>query len=304
MNTSRKAILPYAASCNPPRRAKQPSTGGDPPAVEERASRPLPTLAPAVVPLSADIISPADDNDFTTAGIPQPKRRGRKPSSVSRATRESIRRQNHSRIEKARRMKMNEALATLRDLVPADAGRKSSASDDDSTDEEYDDEFGSGSGKKPAANRGKQRQEREFKLEILERTVAYVRELQETVHKLEVRGCVRCSNTDVVGAPTPGHHLQRKRSEISSNDEHDSHSFADVPVKWSNERLTATQPVLPPVFPPSNTRLPSISSWLPKSSADSVLPESRTLPIIPIQLPTPPASAVSGPVTTPQVFPP
>jgi len=213
-----------------------------------------------------------------------------------------MRRQNHSRIEKARRTKINEALAMLRDLVPADAGRKPSVADDDSVDEdEDDDEFGSVSGKKPSANRGKQRQEKEFKLEILEKAVSYVQELQEKVHMLEVRGCVRCSNTDMVGAPT--HHPKRKRDEISSNDDHDSHSSVDVPVERPNKRPTAAQPVPPLILPTSNTRLPSISSWLPKSVADSVLPESRTPPINPIQLPTPPASAVIGPMTSPQVPP-
>ncbi|KAI9464038.1 hypothetical protein BJY52DRAFT_882838 [Lactarius psammicola] len=300
MDTPRKDF-PYAASCNPPRRAKRPSTGGNPPTAEERANQPLPTLAPAIVPLSADIITPVDDDDFTTADVPQPKRRGRKPSSLSRAARESMRRQNHSRIEKARRTKINEALAMLRDLVPADAGRKPSAVDDDSADEDEDeDEFGSGSGKKHPANRGKQRQEKEFKLEILEKAVSYVQELQEKVHMLEVRGCVRCSNTDM--APT--HPPKRKRDEISSSgDDHDPHFSMNVPVERPNKRLTVTQPVPLPMLSPSNTRLPSISSWLPKSVADSVLPESRTPPTNPIQLPTPPASAVIGPIMSPQVPP-
>lgn len=299
MDTSRKDILSYAASCNPPRRAKRPSTGGNTPAVEERAGQPLPTPPPAMVALSADVITQAYDDDFTTADVPQPKRRGRKPSSLSRAARESMRRQNHSRIEKARRTKINEALAMLRDLVPADAGRKPSVDDEDSADEDdEDEEFGSGSGKKPAANGGKQRQEKEFKLEILEKAVSYVQELQEKVRILEVRGCVRCSDTDMA-APT--YHLKRKRDELPSNEDHDSHSSADL-VERPPKRLIATLPVSPPILPPSNTRLPSISSWLPKS-ADSVIPEARTPPINPIQLPTPPASAVIGPITSPQVPP-
>ncbi|KAH9064575.1 hypothetical protein EDB87DRAFT_1598165 [Lactarius vividus] len=196
-------------------------------------------------------------------------------------------------------MKINEALAMLRDLVPADAGRKSSVADDDSVDEDdEDDEFGSG--KKPAANGGKQRQEKEFKLEILEKAVVYVQELQEKVRILEVRGCVRCSDTDM--APAPTHHQKRKRDELPLNEDHDSHSSADLLVERPHKRLIATLPVPPPILPPSSTRLPSISSWLPKS-VDSVLPEARTPPINPIQLPTPPASAVIGPITSPQVPP-
>ena len=301
MDTSRKEILSYAASCNPPRRAKRPGTGGNPPDVDERASHPLPALAPAITALPADDIPPADDDDFNTADVPQPKRRGRKPSSLSRAARESMRRQNHSRIEKARRTKINEALAMLRDLVPADAGRKPSAGVDESADDDDDDEdeFGSGSGKKPPANGGKQRQEKEFKLEILEKAVAYVQELQEKVRMLEVRGCARCSTIDMALTNCS----KRKRDEVSlSNNDHDPHSM-DVPAERPNKRLTTTQAVPPPVLPHSNTRLPSISSWLPKSVADSVLRESRTPPINPLQLPTPPASAVIGPITSPQVPP-
>ena len=302
MDPSRKEILSYAASCNPPRRAKRPGAGGNPPDVDERAGQPLPALAPAIAALPADDIPPADDDDFNTADVPQPKRRGRKPSSLSRAARESMRRQNHSRIEKARRTKINEALAMLRDLVPADAGRKLSTAVDESADDDDDDEdeFGSGSGKKLPANRGKQRQEKEFKLEILEKAVAYVQELQEKVRILEVRGCARCSNTEMALT----NYSKRKRDEVSlSNDDHDLLPSMDVPAERPNKRLATTQAVSPPILPHSNTRLPSISSWLPKSVADSVLPESRTPPINPLQLPTPPASAVIGPITSPQVPP-
>jgi hypothetical protein len=303
MDVPRKDILSYAASCNPPRRVKRPSTGDDTPAVEERAGRPLPTLAPAIAAVAADVIPPADDDDFNTADVPQPKRRGRKPSSLSRAARESMRRQNHSRIEKARRTKINEALAMLRELVPADAGRKPSATADESAEEDDDDDdgFGSGSGKKLPANQGKQRQEKEFKLEILEKAVAYVQELQEKVHMFEVRGCVRCSSTDMALTQ----YSKRKRDEVSlsTDDDHDPHSSMDGPVERPNKRLTTTQAVPPPALPHPNTRLPSISSWLPRSVPDSLLPESRTPPINPIQLPTPPASAVIGPITSPQVPP-
>ena len=297
MDASRKDIVPYAASCNPPRRAKRPSTGGNPPVVKERASPPFPPLAPAIAAPSTDVKPLPDDDDFNTAAdVPQPKRRGRKPSSLSRTSRESKRRQNHSRIEKARRTKINEALSMLRDLVPTDTGRKPSAADEVRTDDEdEDDEFGSGSGKKPPASGGKQRQEKEFKLEILEKTLAYVQELQEKVRILEVRGCVRCSSMDMV----PNHHPKRKRNEVSSV--HYPRSSVDIPEERPNKRFITTQTVPLPVLPRSNTRLPSISSWLPKSV--SVLPESHTSPTNPTQLPTPPASAVIGPTASPQVPP-
>ena len=63
---------------------------------------------------------------------PQQKRRGRKPGILSRAARESQRKMNHSRIEKARRLKINDTLTTLRALVPADFGRD--AEDNDALD--------------------------------------------------------------------------------------------------------------------------------------------------------------------------
>ena len=300
MDASRKNIVPHAVSCNPPRRVKRPSTSGNPPAVEDRASPPLPPLAPAIVAPSGDVKPLPDDDDFNTAtDIPQPKRRGRKPSSLSRTARESKHRQNHSRIEKARRTKINEALSMLRDLVPADAGRKPSAADEvRADDEDEDDKFGSGSGKKPPASGGKQRQEKEFKLEILEKTLAYVQELQEKVRVLEVRGCVRCSSMNIV----PNHYPKRKRNEASSV--HNPRSSVDIPEERPNKRFTTTQTVPLPVLPRSNTRLPSISSWLPKSV--SVLPESHASPASPTnptQLPTPSASAVIGPTASPQVLP-
>ena len=74
---------------------------------------------------------------------PAPKKRGRKPlggaSAPSRAARESARRANHSRIEKARRLKINGALEALRELVPSDPatndtrvpGGSSNADDED-----------------------------------------------------------------------------------------------------------------------------------------------------------------------------
>jgi hypothetical protein len=65
----------------------------------------------------------------------------------------------------------------------------------------------------------------------------------------------------------------------------------------------SSQSILPSIFPAPSTRLPSISSWLPLSIAEQGLPESRTPLVNPIQLPTPPASVVIGPVASPQVPP-
>jgi hypothetical protein len=232
--------------------------------------------------------------------VPEPKRRGRKPSTLSRATRESMRRENHSRIEKARRTKINDALASLRNLVPADAGRKLPATGDESLDDDdddEDDEFAFGNPKKPG--KSKQKQEKEFKLEILEKAVLYVQELQEKVRVLEARGCARCSNVGM----SPVHQPKRKHEAMPPSDDYDSNSSAGVVADRPMKRLTPTQSILSSIPPAPSTRLPSISSWLPLSIAEQGLPESRTPLVNPVQLPTPPASVVIGPITSPQVPP-
>ena len=69
---------------------------------------------------SPDSDSGSDHEDEYDPGretAPAPKRRGRKPGTMSRSARESLRKLNHSRIEKARRTKINETLATLSTLV-------------------------------------------------------------------------------------------------------------------------------------------------------------------------------------------
>ena len=311
MDPSRNHLLPYAATCNPPRKAKRPNTSGPTFPPTDRSAQPLPPLAPAIASATSDIMRPPPDNEDMSTEVPQPKRRGRKPSSLSRAARESMRRQNHSRIEKARRTKINDALAMLRDLVPADARRKLSLTGDDSVDEEddEDDDFGSAlsSSKKPGKN--KQRQEKEFKLEILEKAVFYVQELQEKIRVLEARGCARCSNVSSSAAHRP----KRKHEAMPSSDDYDSHSSLDTVMDRPAKRLSSSHSILPPLSPtpPSvpapapgpSTRLPSISSWLPKSIAELGLSESHTPSVNPIQLPTPPASGVIGPIASPQVPP-
>ena len=265
----------------------------------DRPSQSLPSLAPAISQLPPDAIAPPDDDDHIP-DVPEPKRRGRKPSTLSRAARESMRRQNHSRIEKARRTKINDALATLRNLVPADAGRKLSTIVDESLDEDdEDDEFGSGGNSKKPGSKSKQKQEKEFKLEVLEKAVVYVQELQEKVRALESRGCERCSNVST----SPVHKPKRKHEAMPSSDDYDSNSSADVLADRPMKRLTPTQSIFSPVHSAPSTRLPPISSWLPSSMAGQGVPESRTPLVNPVQLPTPPASVVIVPVASPQVPP-
>ena len=289
---------PYAASCNPPRRAKRPTATGNTLAGTDRVVQSLPPLAPAVSSPTTEATTPHDDND-PIPDVPGPKRRGRKPSTLSRAARESMRRQNHSRIEKARRTKINDALATLRNLVPVDAGRKLPVPEEESLDEDDDDdEFGYGNTKK--TGKSKQKQEKEFKLEILDKAVLYVQELQEKVRVLEARGCARCSS---VGTSSVHHHPKRKHETMPPSDDYDSNSSADFVADRPMKRLSSTQSILPHISPSQSTRLPSISSWLPLSITEQGLPESRTPLVNPVQLPTPPASGVIGPVASPQVPP-
>lgn len=123
----------------------------------------------------ASLAGPATDGQATVQ-TPTAAKRGRKPApAASRGAREQARKTNHSRIEKRRREKINEALATLRELVPADIvtavntmspGISPALS-----------AIGAG-GKKKAG-------EKEFKLEVLERTVVFVKYLLERVGELE-----------------------------------------------------------------------------------------------------------------------
>jgi hypothetical protein len=105
-----------------------------------------------------------------------------------------------------------------------------------------------------------------------------------------------------VDTSTP-HRPKRKHEAMPSSNDYDSHSSLDAVMDRPTKRLTASpQSILPPMppAPAPGTRLPSISSWLPRSIADL---ESHTPSINPIQLPTPPASGVIGPIMSPQVPP-
>ena len=210
----------YAASCNPPRRAKR-----------ARSCEP-------VSPLS----SPSQPDE-------PPKRRGRRPGTLSRAAREAQRKVNHSLIEKARRTKINDALATLRELVPP------AESPDDSDDDEP---------------RHKPRAEKEFKLEILVRTVAHLQELTDRVRQLEHGGCPRCSE--------PISHPKKRRCDSPPAAPHTLPSIsAWLPSSVEDQRSLLLTPSHSPVFDTSAR---------------------------PTQLPTPPASAICAPATAGFPLPP
>lgn len=302
----------YAASVNPPRRAKRMR------ADEPRPLAPAPnTSTSAALTLVADPdfgendlddeddMQPEEDEDV----VPPPRRRGRKPSTVSRAARESQRRQNHSRIEKARRTKINDALAALRHLVPGPPD----------VDEEEQDTGGQ-----------KRRQEKEFKLEVLERTVIYVKELQERVRVLEAKstgspladsGRKRRREADATGSSdecefTPLPPPLPPASASWKNTSSRRMSVSQSPMAWASNAALSAYPsplLLPtasntPMMQPVDsamrtTTLPSISSWLGQvPPSPLVQPERSSRPIVslrpqrpPTSLPTPPTSGTLGP---------
>ncbi|KAA1471931.1 hypothetical protein DENSPDRAFT_880884 [Dentipellis sp. KUC8613] len=276
----------YAASCNPPRRAKRPRTGSlslsDPPALQ------------AILPATPAPAAPRPDAE---PAAPAPKRRGRKPSTLSRAARESMRRQNHSRIEKARRTKINDALATLRALVPSGQARRAetpgeSELEDDQDEEDRDeDEYVEGrhaNAKNAKRGGGREGKEKEFKLEVLERTVGYVQELQERIRVLEQEHgrCAACAAKGPRG---------------------DDGEPLDVDMAEPQQTLPSSLSNLVSATP----RLPSISAWLSSYNAcrdadasllpapDSPRAQNKNKEMEKeknqTQLPTPPTSTTLGP---------
>ncbi len=244
----------YAASCNPARRVKQAA-----PIVSASISQP--TLLPKRPSMPSP---PAEDRDQTQATpspvAPGPAKRGRKPGAMSRSAREAQRKLNHSIIEKARRTKINDALATLRQLVPDNFGQAeeqvTGEDDDDDDDGEY------GTKKKPAGGK-KAEKEKEFKLEILVRTVSYMQHLLDKVKELEGDG------------------RQKKRKREDEEQEDEGENIARKRQNLEDE----------------SGRLPSISSWLPSIDPSLLSPSERqvqTSPRVPFdgatQLPSPPSS--------------
>ncbi|KAF8308961.1 hypothetical protein DL93DRAFT_1806341 [Clavulina sp. PMI_390] len=153
-----------------------------------------------------------------------PNKRGRKPApAASRGAREQARKTNHSRIEKRRREKINEALATLREIVPvgisgilehygyATTGNGAGMSRSPSASPALSAVgaaaaagIGAGGGDNINGVGGAKKKggaEKEFKLEVLERTVVFVKYLLERVNELESR--MDATSSDGTG-PMPG----------------------------------------------------------------------------------------------------
>jgi hypothetical protein len=308
------ATAQYTASCNPPRRAKRARTTLDLSSPEALSDSPPDSdwvpdrlQQPRILPKP-----PGPPRDAAKADEQLTKRRGRKPGSgsgMSRSARESMRKQNHSRIEKARRTKINDALAALRVLVPK---RTELAVED--VDEPVETK-----GKKSKA-KAKEGEEKEFKLEILVRTVAYMEELVEKVKRLEdgAKPYGRCAcggatrDTDNP-EPARGHSLDRaiKRKRVIEDEEEEpkpEEPIVEDMAESSEDELADDEgdarcsvrhgSALSSVT--STPRLPPIASWMPLPPGH-VDPSALSLP--PSQLPSPPLSVPMPPKTTPYAPP-
>ncbi|KAH9486878.1 hypothetical protein JR316_0000943 [Psilocybe cubensis] len=203
----------YTASCNPPRRAKRsnvPTVSSKATATasdgESQPANSSHSQLRAILPMK-----PYTPRESATKESleppPPPAKRGRKPGPLSRSAREAQRRLNHSIIEKARRTKINDALATLKQLVPINYGqlqKPTVASDEEGDD---DDEYEGGTAK--AKSRGKnnepkpsgKKEEKEFKLEILVRTVAFLQDLLGRVAALEASAMTATSTPMPMPSP-------------------------------------------------------------------------------------------------------
>ncbi|KAH9829600.1 uncharacterized protein C8Q71DRAFT_718060 [Rhodofomes roseus] len=318
MTGLKDANVPYTGSCNPPRRAKRPRTdtgNPTPGAAHDAASSRTPArrARPAILPKSPvpgtgspdalDSDSGDEDDYEPDARATTQRRRGRKPGALSRSARESLRKLNHSRIEKARRTKINETLATLSALVS-----------------EADQEQAKDAGEKPGETKTKGRtEEKEFKLDVLVKTVVYVQGLIDKVRTLEAAAdaCLHCSRDRVAGS-TPD--LKRKRPaeqhanrdvdmtvNVDEEDEEDvEYAGDDEKGDGEPERDSPTgtlpdhSPALTATAAAASTstratispRLPPIAAWLPHPYVDpsciAAMSDSRAAATS--QLPSPPLS--------------
>ncbi|RPD61562.1 hypothetical protein L226DRAFT_534235 [Lentinus tigrinus ALCF2SS1-7] len=298
MSAPKEDPMVYAASCNPPRRAKRQRTGslgGDASPVtpspttsaspQQRRVAPRPPILPKgpvaereFAPPDSDSVSDEeDDYDPGRDAAPAPKRRGRKPGAMSRSARESLRKLNHSRIEKARRTKINETLATLSTLV-GDRDQVLSGEKAEVRTEKVEEK----------AKKGKAKtEEKEFKLDVLVKAVEYMQELIGRVQALETKMCSQCRIYDVPSAanvpPSPKRkriedaemvdveHVTRRRRQTPEEEDFyggdDEHGLGAAeeeqpsPMPFATPTHTSAQSTASP-------RLPPIASWLPHPYVD------------------------------------
>ena len=316
----------YAASVNPPRKAKL-----------QAAASLLPALLPSPPSSESSSSTFSVSNVVPSPDSVQPRqKRGRKPAAggSSRAAREAARKANHSRIEKARRGKINDALQELKRLVPPEFAppKENDGEDDDeegqhfrlnyslitevyccSTDALFTptDPSKKDTGKKAAS-------EREFKLDILERTVIFVRALLKRVDEIERQedsefskqgssGCscqCHCSSAEQnpkkrkVTEPEETLKVKKRRAlsheieeqdQRSDVDEDDSETASCVDSDDDNDPTEEVEAATSPNGHANRVRLPSISELL--SSPIEIIPSQAHVQ----QLPSPSLS--------PQVFP-
>nr|UBR88896.1 transcription factor bHLH13 [Ganoderma lucidum] len=332
----------YAASCNPPRRAKRQRTGeladgerqAHSIATSSASTSPQQRRAPArppilpkqptagsgyAIPPSLDSESGSEDEDDynpSRDAAPAPKRRGRKPGALSRSARESLRKLNHSRIEKARRTKINETLSTLSNLVNERDRVLKAQKPEVITEAAVEEKGKKGKGKT---------EEKEFKLDVLVKTVEYMQDLMARVQALEKGMCAQCcSREEVRGGvishpPSPkqkrtdedetmadatepvvrrSHHRHEEEESYVGDDEHGLCAVEDEqasPMPFAAPIAVAGQSKASP-------RLPPISSWLAQPYDPSTLisksPHSVPVRSSPNQLPSPPPSGRFRPALT------
>ncbi|KII91790.1 hypothetical protein PLICRDRAFT_51915 [Plicaturopsis crispa FD-325 SS-3] len=232
----------YAGSCNPPRRAK----------------RPRPMSLSEITDPAAPARPHREARHGPVEADQQPAHKQKKKSTMSRAAREAQRKINHSMIEKARRTKINDALATLRVLVPPSP---LSQKGDETVNGEI------------------KGDEKEFKLEILVRTVGYLEDLRARVNMLEKE-----LDVSAVGASPARPKSKRKLEDHAmQTDSVDVKSPPTSPKITSPKTQTWVQLPSPPM---SATMHPSITLQTPPTL---LLP----LPNIPLPPPPPATSPIS-----------
>ena len=293
----------YSASCNPPRRAKRPSV------VE-------PSLSPQPLHSMPSIVNSIVADDVPAPLATGPAKRGRKPGPLSRSAREAQRRLNHSIIEKARRTKINDTLATLRQLVPVDYGTSPLSQHEEEDDEDEDEEYPEGgkrqSKPKPKTTGKREEKEKEFKLEILVRTVSYLQDLLKRVDTLEstLSVCQHCgASQSCKKRKNDNDDIQpSKQPKVALNaDEHPRQVFKPHSNPISNPYInlipTSRGSPVSNMGSPSGARLPSISSWLPDTATDPTpQTKSKASPNL-FSYPSPPSSTHFDPIRTSQVPP-
>lgn len=171
-------------------------------------------------------------------------------------------------------------------------------------DGDYEAKNGGKAPKKPTGKR--EDKEKEFKLEILVRTVSFMQDLIARVAVLE--GRVNESSGSASAGPSS---LKRKHSSGLSEAQDDSRSVAKR--RETGPATPEPSPFLHPAASPhvpslpySGARLPPISSWLPELAHidPSLRPSPRESPEFQSHLPSPPSSTQFAASHPPSQLPP